>query len=300
MQINRLFEIIYILLNKETVTSKELAERFEVSARTIYRDIDILSAAGIPIYTEKGRNGGISLLHDFVLNKTVLTQEERNDILSSFKAVSAVGADRTDTALKKLGAMFGGGADSWLEIDFSSWADYKKTAETFEIIKSVIINKQVIEFEYFSGSGERTKREAEPLKLCFKGGSWYLYAFCRFRNDFRFFKLTRIINVKIKEEIFSRSVPRKIFKEKNSFNDEFIRLKMRISKKLAYRVYDEFDEYYADKDGSFIAYIMCPKDQWLYYYISTFGKDCEVLEPKEVRSGYKSEIEKILKIYKQE
>ena len=198
MQINRLFEIIYILLNKETVTSKELAERFEVSARTIYRDIDILSAAGIPIYTEKGRNGGISLLHDFVLNKTVLTQEERNDILSSLKAVSAVGADRTDTALKKLGAMFGGGADSWLEIDFSSWAE-------------------VIEFEYFSGSGERTKREAEPLKLCFKGGSWYLYAFCRFRNDFRFFKLTRIINVKIKEEIFSRSVPRKIFKEKNLY-----------------------------------------------------------------------------------
>ena len=187
MQINRLFEIIYILLNKETVTSKELAERFEVSARTIYRDIDILSAAGIPIYTEKGRNGGISLLHDFVLNKTVLTQEERNDILSSLKAVSAVGADRTDTALKKLGAMFGGGADSWLEIDFSSWADYRKTAETFEIIKAAIINKQLIEFEYFSGSGERTEREAEPLKLCFKGGSWYLYAYCRFRNDFRFF-----------------------------------------------------------------------------------------------------------------
>ena len=78
-----------------------------------------------------------------------------------------MGADRTDTALKKLGAMFGGGADSWLEIDFSSWADYKKTAETFEIIKSVIINKQVIEFEYFSGSGERTKREAEPLEALF-------------------------------------------------------------------------------------------------------------------------------------
>lgn len=88
MQINRLFEIVYILLDKKRVTSRELAERFEVSSRTIYRDIETLSAAGIPVYMSKGKGGGISLLPDFVLNKAVITDEEKEEILSSLKAVT--------------------------------------------------------------------------------------------------------------------------------------------------------------------------------------------------------------------
>ena len=107
MQINRLFEIIYILLDKKTVTSKELADRFEVSTRTIYRDIETLSISGIPIYMSKGRGGGISLLPTFILNKTVITDEEKENILSSLKAVSAVGFSKTDTALTKLSSLFG-------------------------------------------------------------------------------------------------------------------------------------------------------------------------------------------------
>ena len=114
MQINRLFEVVYILLDKKTVTAKELAERFEVSSRTIYRDIETLSSAGIPVYMSKGKGGGISLLPDFVLNKAVLTDEEKEDILSSLKAVKAVNLSKTDTALKKLSSLFGESNTDWI------------------------------------------------------------------------------------------------------------------------------------------------------------------------------------------
>lgn len=118
MQINRLFEIVYLLLEKKQMTARELAEHFEVSVRTIYRDVETLSAAGIPIYMTKGKGGGIALLPEFVLNKTVITEAERADILSSLHAVHAVSFREAGTALDKLGAMFGRANADWIEVDF--------------------------------------------------------------------------------------------------------------------------------------------------------------------------------------
>ena len=108
MQINRLFEIIYILLDKKIITSKQLAERFEVSQRTIYRDIETLSSAGIPVYMSKGKGGGISILPEFVLNKAILTDNDKMEILSSLKAVNSVNFsdEDTDTVIKKLNNLF--------------------------------------------------------------------------------------------------------------------------------------------------------------------------------------------------
>jgi len=185
MQINRLFEIIYILLDKKRVTSKELAEQFEVSARTIYRDIEILSSAGIPVYMSKGKGGGISLLPEFVLNKAVLTDQEKTNILSSLKAVSAVKFNETDTALRKLNNLFGESNTDWIEVDFSSWAAAQNETETFNIIKAAILGRRIISFSYASAKGQQTTREAEPLKLCFRSGAWYLYGYCRLRCDCR-------------------------------------------------------------------------------------------------------------------
>ena len=167
MQINRLFEILYILLDQKTVTSRALAERFEVSQRTIYRDIETLSSAGIPVYMSKGKGGGISLLPDFVLNKAVITDEEKEDILSSLKAVNAVHPSKTDTALKKLSSLFGESNTDWIEVDFSSWANAQNETETFNTMKPAIIGKRVVSFSYASAKGQRTSREVEPLKLCF-------------------------------------------------------------------------------------------------------------------------------------
>lgn len=297
MQINRLFEIIYILLNKKTVKAKELAERFEVSSRTIYRDIETLSSAGIPVYMSKGKGGGISLLPDYVLNKAVITEEEKEEILFSLKAVNTVNTSQTDNVLKKLSNLFGESNTDWIEVDFSSWADPQKEIETFNIIKSAVLRKKVISLVYASTKGKQTVREVEPLKLCFKSGSWYLYAYCKVREDFRFFKLRRIKNIFISEQKFERKLQTQIFHKEDMFQQEYVKLKLRLSSEVAYRVYDEFDNYKQQEDGSFIVEINYPKGQWIFYYITTFGSHCEVLEPEDVRNDVKVELQNTLKHY---
>lgn len=297
MQINRLFEIVYILLDKKTVTSKELAKRFEVSQRTIYRDIETLSSAGIPVYMSKGKGGGISLLPDFVLNKAVITDEEKEDILSSLKAVNAVNLSKTDTALKKLSSLFGESNTDWIEVDFSYWVNTQNEIETFNTIKSAILRKKIISFSYVSAKGQRTSRTVEPLKLCFKSGAWYLYGYCRSRCDFRFFKLRRIRELCISEQNFQRKSPKQVFNDKNVFQEEYVKLKLKLSAEVAYRVYDEFDQYEKQEDGSFIAEINYPKGEWIFYYIATFGSHCEILEPLDVRNDMKAELQNTLKYY---
>lgn len=297
MQINRLFEIVYILLDKKVVTSKELAERFEVSTRTIYRDIETLSSSGIPVYMSKGKGGGISLLPDFVLNKAVITDEEKENILSSLKAVNAVSFSKTDTALTKLSSLFGESNTDWIEVDFSSWANPQIEAETFDSIKSAILWKKVIFFSYSSAKGQQTAREVEPLKLCFKGGAWYLYGYCKSRGDFRFFKLRRIKELRVSEQNFQRKSPKQIFSNDNVFQEEYVKLKLKLSEAVAYRVYDEFENYEQQEDGSFIAEINYPKGEWIFYYVSSFGEDCEVLSPKEFRLDVKTKLQNTLKNY---
>lgn len=297
MQINRLFEIIYTLMDRKTVTAKELAEHFEVSTRTIYRDIDSLSAAGIPVYMSKGRGGGVSILEDFVLNKAVLTSNEKREILSSLQALSTVSSTENDSAIKKLSSLFGESNPEWIEIDFSSWYNADKEQELFDALKSAIITKKVIAIDYSSSKGEGTCREVEPLKICFKGMARYLYGFCLLRNDYRFFKLSRIKNLQVSDKRFTRETPAKVFDNKISFCDEFIKLKLKISPEMSFRVYDEFDEYEKLKDGSFIVEISYPKGEWVFYYIASFGQNCEVLEPQEIRDAIKEEFEKTLKNY---
>lgn len=292
-----MFEIIYILIDKKTVTARELSERFEVSTRTIYRDVETLSSAGIPIYMSKGKGGGISILEDFVLNKVVLTEEEKTDVLSSMKAVDAINFNATNSALNKLSSLFGGNNSDWIEVDFSSWYNSGEESEVFNNIKSAILSKRVIKFIYSSGKGERTSREVEPLKLCFKGMSRYLYAFCNLRQDYRFFKLSRIKDIVITEKKFERIVTSPIFKSDNMFNEKYINLKLKISSSMAFRVYDEFDDYTKEPDGSFIIDTIYPVGEWLFSYIASFGSNCEVLEPLDIRNKIKEELQKILDNY---
>jgi predicted DNA-binding transcriptional regulator YafY len=122
MKLNRLFEIIYILLQKRSVSAKELSDHLGVSVRTIYRDIDVLSLAGIPVYTEQGKGGGISILPDFVLNKSLLSEQDQSEILTALQGLSNVKTAETDRVLEKLSAIFNKTAVHWLEVDFSDWS----------------------------------------------------------------------------------------------------------------------------------------------------------------------------------
>ncbi|MDU1413857.1 MAG: YafY family protein [Clostridium sp.] len=297
MQVNRLFEIIYILLNKNQVTAKEMADYFEVSTRTIYRDIDTLSSAGIPIYMTKGKGGGISLLPNFVLNKAVLTDEEKKEILSSMKAVNSVNLSEDGGVLNKITSLFGESKEDWIEVDFSSWGNAEYEKRIFNDLKEAILNKNLVQFQYSSGKRESIDRIVEPLKLCFKGASWYLYGYCKVRDDFRFFKLRRIKNMETLNDKFQRKSPSKIFSNENEYEGELVKLKLKLSKEVAYRVYDEFEKFEVLEDKGFIAEIDYPKGEWIFQYITSFGQYCEIIEPLWVKEEMKERLKNMLEKY---
>ena len=301
MQLNRLFEMVYLLLDREQITAKELAEHFEVSTRTIYRDVETLSSAGIPIYMSKGKGGGISLLPGYVLNKTVITKEERADILSSLKAVQAVSLSEAGTVLDKLGSLFGNTGADWIEVDFGLWGDGEKESDSFEILKQAILSKNIVEFQYTAAVSERKKRIVEPLKLVFKGSNWYLYAYCREREDFRFFKLKRMQDIVVTEEIFERNAPKQVLQKESIYDKQpKVKVILKLEKEVAFRAMDDFAECAMQPDGSAVVsgeYIL---GEWLIDLILGYGGYCEVIEPQWVREQVRERLVKMLERYSME
>lgn len=198
--LSRLIGIIYIILSKGTVTAEELAKQFEVSVRTIYRDIERLSMAGIPIYARKGKNGGISLTERFVLDKMVISQEEQRRILAALASLRETGATEEEGILQKLGAFFKADVPDWVAIDFSDWSGRRQ--ELFERIRKAILERRVLEFDYYGQYGEMSHRTVEPVQLLFKEYTWYVRAYCRKRRAMRLFKVLRMKRVEALEEIF--------------------------------------------------------------------------------------------------
>jgi predicted DNA-binding transcriptional regulator YafY len=295
MQVNnRLFEILYILLQKKKVTAKELAEKFEVSTRTIYRDIEALSSANIPIYMSKGKDGGIGILEEYVLNKSILSEEEQNQILFALQSLEKMNGNSEKDILEKMSTIFNKKVTDWIKIDFSNWSPSKENA--FQIIKSAILNKQLIEFTYYNSTGEKSLRIVEPLQIWFKDKSWYLISYCRLKKDYRFFKLTRMKEVKLLEEHFQREMPEQNEEEKEIKN---IILELEISKEMAFRVYDEFDndEITKKEDGDFIVKVEFPENEWVYSFILSFGEYVKVISPEYAKNIVKQKLQNTLNNY---
>ena len=300
MQINRLLEIVYILLEQKAVTAKTLSAQFHVSQRTIYRDIDVLSLAGIPVYAEKGKGGGIRLLPEYVLSKSFLNEQEQQEILLALQAFNGVDSDKPGHVLKKLSTLFNKSAADWLQVDFSDWSFANNNF--FNDFKTSILERRIAEFDYYGSSGEKTRRRIEPVQLWFKSKAWYIKGFCLIRQDMRIFKLSRIKNLKITNKYFplrdfSKTHP-DIWPEKNK-KQKLVTLTLKIGPEMTYRVFDEFDESMIKKqlDGSFIVTATWPQDQWTYGFILSFGEYIEVLEPERIRKAIKNIILKIGKKY---
>ncbi len=299
MKVNRLFEIVYILLNKKCITAKELAEHFEVSVRTIYRDIDVLCQSGIPIFTSKGKGGGIGLLDNFVLNKSVLSKSEQEEIITALQGLHATHYPDINQILSKLSNLFGTRQNNWIEVDFSDWSDGQK--EKFNLVKTAVLQKKVLRFDYFSSYGEKTRRETEPIQLWFKNKTWYLKAYCRNKSDIRTFKLNRMKNLNVTGETFMREIPsgQPLQEDKIPLSGT-VAVKMKISASQAYRVYDEFEEEQIrnEADGSYIVSFSFPEDEWVYGYILSFGNYAEILEPAQLRETIIKKLQKTLAVYK--
>lgn len=296
MRDSRLFRILYYVLEKGKVTANELSEKFEVSVRTIYRDIDVISSAGIPIYATQGKGGGIEIADDFVLKKSLLSEKEQEQILVALKGLEGINKQYENELLTKLSAFFKIKNTNWIEVDFTNWQRGNEYDELFNDIKSAIINKNIIRFTYFSSNEKETSREVKPIRLLFKGWDWYVYTFCLLRNEFRYFKLSRIRNLKILDENFEESFEDVVLIKKMEYKDT-VHVKLKFDRKVAFRVYDEMGDIKEDEEGNLYAEIELPNDYNLYNYIFSFGESVEVLEPIEIRNNIRDMINKMSRIY---
>ena len=298
MQMNRLFKIVYYLLERGKSTAPDLADKFEVSIRTIYRDLDAISAAGIPIYATKGKGGGIFIMQDFVLDKSLLSEAEKEQILMALQGISATENNQSEELLIKLGGLFQSKVTNWIEVDFSEWYKNTPKLDTFNLIKRAIFNRCIITFSYFAREGNYSKRTVEPIKLLFKNKDWYLYGFCLLRNDFRFFKLTRIKDLIISSDTFVREVENIPEIETTIKNDNMIPAKLKFSPQVAFRVYDEFtDNVSKDNQGNLYVNIDLPDNETLFSYILSFGDNVEIIEPDYLRHSIKEKIKRMLEKY---
>lgn len=284
MSDSRLFKILYYLLDKGHATAPELADKFEVSARTIYRDVEALSSAGIPVYTEPGRNGGIYVLHGFILDRAILSENERQEVLAAIEGVCATGYAFGKEIQTKLSALFRVDTGNWLEVDFSRWGKDACDNAKFERLKTAVIRHKEIKIVYENTNSERRERIVWPLKLSYKSNAWYLKAFCVERQDFRIFKLNRILKLELLERTF---VPRPYPEPENGPQKAYPRIVLLFSKGVAYRVYDEFDEAQIEcqANGDLLVHAEMPVDAWLIGYLLSFGAQVEVIEPACIRES---------------
>ena len=289
MKIDRLFQIVYILLEKKNVTAKMLSEHFEVSQRTIYRDIDVLGQCGVPVYTTKGKGGGIALLENFILDKSAMTEQEQNQILMALQSMPKGGKEDIGQTLKKYSSFFKKSNENWIQVDFSQWGEQREFV--FDVLKQAIINKNVISFVYYNSNGEKTQRKAEPYQLWFKGRNWYIKAYCRSKQDLRLFKISRMRDVNVTEEVFDTIWQNKEQKiNENTFED--ITIILEIDSAVAYRVYDEFEIEQIEKkeNGNFSIKMNCIENNWLYDYVISWGEYAVVKEPLFVKRNIEQKI----------
>lgn len=279
---------MYLLSEKKCIKASELAEHFEVSVRTIYRDVEVLSMAGIPIYAKKGKYGGIAILDNFVFEKSIVSKEEQIQILEAIQSIQEVEKIGINDLLVKLSGFFQIKTPSWISIDFSDWSNQRQ--ELFQTVKFATVKNRVLKFDYYGRMGEISTRKVEPIQLWFKGYTWYLRGYCQEKQDIRVFKLTRMKRVECLDESFEKKEfniedKEEIDKYINSPQNN-ISFSMKIDKCMAYQVFDYFEEHEikCNADGSFTVSLNYPKDEWVYGMIMSFGKHAKIISPESLKS----------------
>lgn len=302
MNNGRLFRILYLLLEHRELTASWLAKELEVSQRTIYRDIDALSLAGIPVYAKQGQGGGICLLEQFKMDRQLLNSDEQELMLSALQSLHSVGAADEKQMLSRLSTLFGRKPVDWLEVNLESWGGRQAEKELFETFRQAIWNRNLIEFDYDNSEGEHSRRCVEPERLRFQGGCWYLSAWCRERRDHRLFRLNRISACTVRKETF---LPRKYPPESSgqekpdTFEPELVELLLEFTPKAAYRVLDYFapDEIEKKPDGGYLVHTAFPAGNWLLGFLLSFGGEVRVRKPEFLQMQLKQEAETICRIY---
>ena len=303
MKIDRLIGILSVLLQKEKMTAPELAERFEVSRRTINRDIEDLCKAGIPIQTSQGTGGGISIMEGYRLDRTILTSKDMQMILAGLRSLDSVsGSSYYCQLMEKIrtgSSEFISGRDSIL-IDLSSWYGDSLTPK-IETIQDAVENRHLVRFQYYAPSGE-SERTVEPYFLVFRWSSWYLWGWCMDRKDFRMFKLNRMDRIQKTDESFEcRNIAMPDLSNEKIFPGG-IKVKVLFEPDQKWRLVEEFGpKCFTEYDDGRLLFTGDYTDLGnLITWLMTFGDKAEVIEPREAREAISQMVKRMMKIYKED
>ena len=285
MKTERLIGILSVLLRQEKTTAPELARRFEVSRRTINRDIETLCRAGIPICTVQGAGGGISIMDGYRMDRTLLTSRDMQMILAGLRSLDSVsGSNYYRQLMEKLdpGASHLVSGRDYILIDLSSWYG-KALAEKISRIREAVEEKRLLSFRYCAPGGESARR-IEPYFLVFHWSSWYVWGWCLDRRDFRLFKVTRMTDLKEEECFTPREAPLPDLSNERIFPPE-ISVTALFAPEMKWRLAEEFgpDCWEEQEDGRLLFRRDYASERELTGWLLTFGDGVEVLEPESVR-----------------
>ncbi len=309
MKIDRLLAIIIMLLNRNRVQARDLADHFEVSTRTIYRDIETINNAGIPIVTHQGKNGGLAIIDSYKLDRQVLTLKDMVAMLSVLKGVNSTFNDRQITqAIEKIHALVPENKQNYVKnhldrvvIDIMPWGSSPRQQEKMVTLQQAIANNILCNITYQDSNGAVSQRKIEPMTLVFKSTAWYLFAYCTMREDFRIFKVGRVVRLAMLAETFRRkNVSWSQYDTMDTGSTKMIGLVIRFSKKIRHIVEEYFEHSQLEDlpSGDMIATFELPNNDWIISYLLSLGDDAELLEPKYLRTILQKKAEKISNLYK--
>ncbi|HBV99423.1 MAG: hypothetical protein JL50_13180 [Peptococcaceae bacterium BICA1-7] len=310
MRLDRLLSIVMLLVNRKRIQAGELAKIFDVSARTIYRDIDAINQAGIPVVSYQGANGGLGIAENYRIDKNVLCQHDIVSILSALKGLSTTLDDhRLSATIEKIKGLIPDikineyrEKSSQIIIDLTPWGGSEEQKQKVTLLKGAIENSILVSFEYTCSKGLESTREVEPVSLVLKMQTWYLYGFCRIRNGYRLFRLSRMKGLSVTEISFvRRDTGVEDFPWEGDWmgNSSVVRVTLRFPPELKAVVEERFDtgKIFTDSGGNLLVSFSCPEDQWLYGIILSYGEYVEVLEPQHLREIIREKVRYMNEIY---
>ncbi|MCI3919371.1 YafY family transcriptional regulator [Paenibacillus sp. TRM 82003] len=319
MKLDRLLAITMLLLNRRRVSAGELAARFEVSLRTVYRDIDAITVAGIPVVSFPGADGGYEIMESYRLERQLLTYEEMQSIIVALRGVRAsIDEGQVGALLDKVGALIAGtgranagvgegvgmAGRQELVIDINPWQGGERERGLLASLKAAIRENRLVRFDYVSNSGAASTRDVEPASIVLKGYSWYLYGFCRLRGEGRIFRLSRIEALAVSDERFPPRAAREI--ERLTYagwsrppDGECVRLVLRFHPRAKPRVLDYFERerIATEPDGTLVVTAVQPEEPWLIGYLLGYGADVRVVEPASVAEAVRRAALEVVRLY---
>lgn len=312
MKLERLLSIIILLLNRRMVQAKELAERFEVSVRTIYRDIEAINEAGIPIVTYQGTNGGIGLVEGYRLDRNVLTNDELADIVTALRSISTSYGNKQQLRLmEKINSIVPPASSEEFQhktsrvlIDYSPWDGNDKLQPRLQLLKEAVDSCFITRFSYSNAEGQISHRTVEPHRLILKGRQWYLQAYCLDRGQFRLFKLRRMKQLEadpgtifIRRDLPTQEQDSDPSPCEPSRVTEFV-LRFRAESRHLAEEWFDLEDGQSGEDGSWLVRKAYAEDDWLYRFLLSLGHHAEVLEPPHLREIVASLAEQVANRYR--